>query len=185
MNAGRRKTTIKIALICLAAVMAAIHMYVYGERWVGPYLWNAWQMAISTMLLMLFFVPTEWVVPARARLRDPGATRPQSRPLPVLAIGFMFGIILAFQLSAGALRLGIRPHGLMRDLAGYVLFVSGPAGAWVLWRKVKRIEELETRHLRGLCVQCGYDLTANVSGLCSECGEPTQPATAPVREKEG
>ena len=29
------------------------------------------------------------------------------------------------------------------------------------------------RRKRGLCVRCGYDLTGNVSGACSECGEGT------------
>jgi len=28
------------------------------------------------------------------------------------------------------------------------------------------------RRKRGLCVKCGYDLTANVSGTCPECGTP-------------
>ena len=28
----------------------------------------------------------------------------------------------------------------------------------------------EKRRLMGLCVQCGYDLTGNVSGVCPECG---------------
>jgi hypothetical protein len=27
------------------------------------------------------------------------------------------------------------------------------------------------RHRKGLCVQCGYSLTGNVSGVCPECGE--------------
>ena len=27
------------------------------------------------------------------------------------------------------------------------------------------------RLTRGLCVRCGYDLTANVSGVCPECGK--------------
>ncbi len=27
----------------------------------------------------------------------------------------------------------------------------------------------------GLCFKCGYDLTGNVSGVCPECGRPTQP----------
>ena len=26
------------------------------------------------------------------------------------------------------------------------------------------------RRKRGLCASCGYDLTANVSGVCPECG---------------
>ena len=28
------------------------------------------------------------------------------------------------------------------------------------------------RRRRGLCLRCGYDLTGNVSGACSECGWP-------------
>lgn len=26
------------------------------------------------------------------------------------------------------------------------------------------------RRRRGICVECGYDLTGNVSGICPECG---------------
>ena len=32
-----------------------------------------------------------------------------------------------------------------------------------LWRR-------DSRHLPGLCRYCGYNLTGNVSGVCSECG---------------
>ena len=28
------------------------------------------------------------------------------------------------------------------------------------------------RRRKGLCVGCGYDLTGNVTGVCSECGQP-------------
>jgi len=27
-----------------------------------------------------------------------------------------------------------------------------------------------SRHRRGLCISCGYDLTGNISGTCPECG---------------
>ncbi len=30
------------------------------------------------------------------------------------------------------------------------------------------------RRRRGLCLRCGYDLTGNVSGACSECGCPVE-----------
>ncbi len=30
------------------------------------------------------------------------------------------------------------------------------------------------RMLLGHCRSCGYNLTGNVSGVCSECGEPVQ-----------
>jgi len=29
----------------------------------------------------------------------------------------------------------------------------------------------EARRRRGLCTQCGYDLTGNMSGVCPECGQ--------------
>ena len=31
----------------------------------------------------------------------------------------------------------------------------------------------------GYCNECGYDLTGNTSGVCSECGAPTPPTHAP------
>ncbi len=31
------------------------------------------------------------------------------------------------------------------------------------------------RRVRGLCVECGYDLTDNVSGVCPECGMKIEP----------
>jgi predicted amidophosphoribosyltransferase len=37
------------------------------------------------------------------------------------------------------------------------------------WQKRFRL-----RH--GLCVTCGYDLTANTSGICPECGMATSKA---------
>jgi hypothetical protein len=44
------------------------------------------------------------------------------------------------------------------------VFVSG-------WWSIDRPHAVR-RHRRsqGLCVQCGYDLTGNVSGVCPECG---------------
>ncbi len=39
-------------------------------------------------------------------------------------------------------------------------------GAGVFWLLDRR------RATPGLCANCGYDLTGNVSGRCSECGAP-------------
>lgn len=39
-------------------------------------------------------------------------------------------------------------------------------GVLLLWRGLSR------RIKAGTCVQCGYDLTGNVSGVCPECGRP-------------
>lgn len=40
---------------------------------------------------------------------------------------------------------------------------------WVWGRSRRRM----LRQGLGLCARCGYNLTGNVSGTCSECGEPT------------
>jgi hypothetical protein len=39
-----------------------------------------------------------------------------------------------------------------------IAFVRGPIARW-------------RRHQEGHCPKCGYDLTGNVSGVCSECGK--------------
>ncbi|GMU22163.1 MAG: hypothetical protein AMXMBFR13_22510 [Phycisphaerae bacterium] len=44
-----------------------------------------------------------------------------------------------------------------------------------------RTHRCERRRRRGLCGTCRYDLTANVSGVCPECGTPvpsSQPASS-------
>lgn len=56
---------------------------------------------------------------------------------------------------------GIRIHLLL------VAFPFGVCAAVPLFRgPVRRWH----RARRGLCVRCGYDLTGNISGVCSECG---------------
>ena len=42
---------------------------------------------------------------------------------------------------------------------------------FVAWQRGRR--ELPARRIAaGLCPQCGYSLTGNVSGVCPECGTP-------------
>jgi len=41
---------------------------------------------------------------------------------------------------------------------------------WPLIREVGLLFVEERRDRLGQCVACGYDLTGNVSGTCSECG---------------
>ena len=45
-----------------------------------------------------------------------------------------------------------------------IAFIRGPLRRW-------------RRHRKGLCTQCGYDLTDNVSGTCPECGTAVSPVT--------
>ena len=39
------------------------------------------------------------------------------------------------------------------------------------WTVVRDARRRHRRRKKGLCLQCGYDLTGNVSGVCPECGE--------------
>jgi len=49
----------------------------------------------------------------------------------------------------------------------FLLLVSIPIVAYPILPSTIRRD----RRKRGLCLRCGYDLTGNVSGVCSECGE--------------
>lgn len=42
-----------------------------------------------------------------------------------------------------------------------IVFYCGPLRLW-------------KRRRKGWCLECGYDLKGNVSGICSECGQPTE-----------
>ena len=52
-----------------------------------------------------------------------------------------------------------------------VLFAAYPSIAFIRG-PVRR----HRRRKRGLCLKCGYDLTGNVTGVCSECGTEVEPA---------
>ena len=53
-----------------------------------------------------------------------------------------------------------------------LLLVVGVPVTIVIWK-----ERLLLRRLRfNKCIGCGYDLTGNVSGVCSECGEKIEKA---------
>ena len=40
-----------------------------------------------------------------------------------------------------------------------------------LWHRDRQSQRIRP----GCCPRCGYDLTGNTSGVCSECGEPKPP----------
>ena len=40
--------------------------------------------------------------------------------------------------------------------------------------RIFRRRRVRRRRAAGLCAACGYSLTANVSGVCPECGAPTK-----------
>jgi hypothetical protein len=61
-----------------------------------------------------------------------------------------------------------------------VLLSAIPPAAWIRrWRTIRRgLRE-------GCCQNCGYNLTANLSGVCPECGTPIASAPdKPEREQE-
>jgi len=64
-------------------------------------------------------------------------------------------------------------------------WLPGPLlGAYPFWVFLRGPVRQARRRARGLCVHCGYDLTGNVTGVCSECGEPT-PLNPPLPRGEG
>jgi len=50
---------------------------------------------------------------------------------------------------------------------GILCMVGGMASVFLLLRPCRRVY----RRRRGRCIECGYNLTGNVSGVCPECGE--------------
>ena len=55
-----------------------------------------------------------------------------------------------------------------------IFFSAYPIVAFI--RRPARLRRL--RRERGLCQDCGYNLTGNVSGVCPECGEKVEAGTA-------
>jgi hypothetical protein len=69
---------------------------------------------------------------------------------------------------------------IVRDNAGWVdvavhwVLLPGLAlpAAVVMRGRLRRWRERNRLARPGYCVACGYNLTANVSGVCPECGKP-------------
>lgn len=87
--------------------------------------------------------------------------------------------------QSGAKRAGPFEYGRDRDSWGLVAphwslaAVLAAAPALYALRFVRRL----WRRRKGLCRACGYNLTANTSGVCPECGTPT--GTAAVKPASG
>ncbi len=47
--------------------------------------------------------------------------------------------------------------------------------AYPIWAFVRGPWRRRRRKAKGLCIRCGYDLTGNVTGVCSECGTKAKP----------
>ena len=64
-----------------------------------------------------------------------------------------------------------------------VVIFGVPVYFVVMWRKSRREKRVEFRRKNGICVNCGYDLRGNTTGICPECGEPIENIKATPDEK--
>jgi len=54
------------------------------------------------------------------------------------------------------------------------------SGRWIVYHLLASYVALARLASRGLCSVCGYNLTGNMSGICSECGTPIPSRTEAV-----
>ncbi len=69
---------------------------------------------------------------------------------------------------------GTTPIGSVIPRAGDFLTIAIASAPMLLIASLSHflVSSIKRRHPPGHCQKCGYDLTGNVSGVCSECGEP-------------
>lgn len=72
------------------------------------------------------------------------------------------GTALPIRVRVGYVRLSYPLLAVLTGALPFAAFLAPRALAWARRRRRRR---------RGLCPGCGYDLTANVSGTCPECGK--------------
>ncbi len=68
---------------------------------------------------------------------------------------------------------GRPPHAVWLVLDWFPPALFFPAPLWAVlwaWLYIRLRNRLLLRRPRGHCLECGYDLTGNVSGRCPECG---------------
>ncbi|MGD2111713.1 MAG: hypothetical protein PVI86_20240 [Phycisphaerae bacterium] len=81
-------------------------------------------------------------------------------------------LAMAFGMLISAVIVGWQSTTLGRVAAGVLLALAVLA----LWQgiRTRTTENLHAiRKLEGACIHCGYDLEGNESGVCPECGQPT------------
>jgi hypothetical protein len=109
----------------------------------------------------------EWRAPGYAPMPPELASAPSG------ALGFVHG--------EGRTGSGVMGYRLL--IVPYWVFVAMTAPMpmlWlILWLKRHTRDRLSRRRERlNLCPSCGYNLTANVSGTCPECGAPVAKVAA-------
>ena len=86
--------------------------------------------------------------------------------MPPVRAAAIVGITVGFQILAGEVAFGRIP--LWQAALPVVALAVG--GFYVLYARDETQRLLRERRHKGLCLHCGLDLTANVSGVCPECG---------------
>ena len=84
-----------------------------------------------------------------------------------IVIGVLAGIAEAMVTAIGAKDYW-RVVGLHFMQLGFAGWGFGALGGYLVAKRVQRRRDM--RKVRGQCLNCGYDLTGNVSGRCPECG---------------
>jgi hypothetical protein len=95
-----------------------------------------------------------------------------SQGLDVFVIAPVWAPVAVLDVTTDPLRFP-RPWQTLLVVDGsYALGFAGTVGlrAWGHWRRVRH-----ARPPKGVCRECGYDLTGNVSGKCPECGTYVNP----------
>jgi hypothetical protein len=116
-------------------------------------------------------------VPGDVAARD-GAVRVRFMPwwmaaaiLVVLGVAVLGGAWIVHLCAPGVFEQGTSP--LLIKAMGWVVLLGGAAlGAWALAVAYRLLTWRWRRWKPRRCSNCKYDLTGNVTGVCSECGNP-------------
>lgn len=119
---------------------------------------SSWRIAFTALVVLNMAIIAILVTVRRLRRRAPR----DRRRLQWWSLMFTFLFVCAF--SGYWLQ-----RGSAWVLALWVVSLAGQA--WQLLREPPQKESLQNFAIDPLhCGQCGYDLTGNVTGICSECG---------------
>ena len=96
-----------------------------------------------------------------------------------LICGYVFGIPwFGFSGAFGKL-LGSPPHSIKDVVLALLNFVPGIViGGFVCYGTYKKMRWYSIVRDQRYCEHCEYDLTANESGICPECGTPVNSASS-------
>ncbi|MGD8451537.1 MAG: hypothetical protein PVJ57_06935 [Phycisphaerae bacterium] len=84
-------------------------------------------------------------------------------------------LLLGLLLLAGGAVMAAIYTGLMAGV-GWVHMAGGLVWIWMCSRVFRKARLRRERAWQGHCVNCGYNLTGNTSGVCPECGTAVQRA---------